>query len=181
MTPGRWLAPIGASAAVLAVFVVPGVIVTAGSGSGPGPDHPPDGVITPDDPVTPSLLADGVGRDRREVREVDVTGYRGQGRRLLVLYTVDQTTDCSSRIEEPEVEERADSVVVRLRRRPSQAPDQVCVNLLLTNSVEIGLSRPLGDRVLLDGSRGGALVPVEPPPHRTADVLPTPPIGRVGR
>ena len=41
MTPAtsRWLAPLGASAAVLAVFVVPGVLASVGGGAARGPDR----------------------------------------------------------------------------------------------------------------------------------------------
>lgn len=176
MTPGRWLAPLGASAAVLAVFVVPGLITPrSSSDAGPGPD----GLITPNGPVTPSLPPNRA-EDRRRARAVDVTGYTPSGRTLRVYYTVDQSLDCSALIDPPQVTERADSVVVRLARRVSQAPDEVCASLLLTNSVDITLSRPLGGRTVLDRSRGGALVPLEVP-YRPGSGLPTPPDSRAGR
>jgi hypothetical protein len=116
-------------------------------------------VVRPGDPVTPTLPPDGAEQSRRGARQVDITGYRVQGRLLRVFYTVDQTGNCSTSISEPEVRETANSVVVRLERRGSRAPDEVCTNLMLGNSVDIPLSRPMGGRVLQDGSRGGSLVP----------------------
>ncbi len=182
MTPGtgRWLAPLGASAAVLAVFVGPGVVATAGHGAaGPGLDHRPEVVLTPDAPVTPHLPPDNSDVDRSSSRLVDLTGYRAAGRRLRIYYTVDRTTDCSTLIEPPEVRERTDAVVVRLARRPSRAPDEACAHLQLTSSVDLLLSRPIGERALLDGTRGGALVPVQAPVN--PNEIPTPPLSRQGR
>ena len=177
---GRWLAPVGAAAAVLALFVVPGLVATVGSGDGgPGPDNTPDGVLTPQDPVTPTLPPDDAEKERTGPRDVEVVGYRAQGRTLRIYYRVDQSTDCSAQIEKPMLTERAGAVVVSLRRRPAPSPVDVCVNLLLTNSVDLELSRPLGGRVVLDASRGGSLVPIEPP-YRS-DALVTPPNGRAGR
>lgn len=183
MTPGtgRWLAPIGASAAVLAVFVIPGVVAgVGGTATGPGPDRVPDGVVTPHDPVTPSLPPDGANEEGRRTRKVDVVGYRAEGRTLRIFYTVGQSTDCPSRIKTPRVQEKAGSVVVRLDRRPSRAPDEGCAHLLLTDSVDVRLDRPLGDRVVQDASRGGSLVPVDRP-YGSDSVLPTPPTSRAGR
>jgi hypothetical protein len=171
----RWLAPLGASAAVLAVFVMPGVLASTGGGLGPGQE------FVPNDPVTPTLPTYGPDKQRVGHRGVEIVGYKAIGRRLEVFYTLEQTTDCSNRIQTPTVEEHASTVVVELSRRPSAAPDQVCQPLRLTNSVEIELSRPMGGRLLQDGSRGRALVPIERP-FRT-DVTDTiqPPDSRAGR
>jgi hypothetical protein len=149
----RWLAPAGASVAVLAVFVVPG--------------------------ITPDLPAEPIETQGTTARAVEITGYRSQGRTLTVFYTVDQSTDCSSRIRPPVTRERSDAVVVFLERRVSRAPDQVCAHLMLANSVEVPLRSPLADRVVQDGGYDGALVPLE-----AADVervVSTPPTGRAGR
>jgi hypothetical protein len=178
-SPGRWLAPVGASAAVLAVFVVPGVVVTAADGGAdPGPGfNPPTSTPEPARPSGPRRQAD---RQRADIREVEIVGYQATGRKLRIYYTVDQSSDCSSRIEPPDVQETASAVLVRLDRRPSRAPDQVCTHLLLTNSVDIALSRPLGARALQDASLGGALVPAEPSSAGGSD-RPTPPVSRAGR
>src|SRR4029079_12709577 len=102
-------------------------------------------------------------------------------RTLEVFYTVDQSSDCSSRIAPPKVEGRVASVVVVLSRQRSRAPDQVCSALLLSSSVEITLSEPMGGRLLQDGSRGGALVPIERPFRSDVTDTVKPPDSRAGR
>ena len=161
---------------MLAVFVVPGVLAGNGRGAGPGLDQ----VFVPHDPVTPSLPSYGSQR-RRDGRGVEIVGYKAMGRTLEVFYTVDQSTDCSSRIAPPKVEERVASVVVELSRQRSRAPDQVCSGLLLSSSVEITLSEPMGGRLLQDGSRGGALVPIERPFRSDVTDTVRPPDSRAGR
>jgi hypothetical protein len=156
---GRWLAPLGASAAVLAVFVVPGMVASSGTSTGGvGPDQP-EPVLTPHDPVTPALPPDGAEERSPDPRHVDLIGYRADGRDLLVFYTVDQTAGCSGAIEEPMVEERVGSVLIWVRRQRTADSDEVCVNRIPTSSVEVRLNRPLGGRLLQDRSRGGSLVP----------------------
>ena len=156
---GRWLAPLGASAAVLAVFVVPGVVATTGtSRAGVGPQQP-EPQLTPYDPVTPSLPPDGADQDRGGPRQVDLIGYRVDGRDLVVFFTVDQTSGCSGAIKEPQVEERLGSVRVTLVRQRTAGSDEVCVSRVPTSSVDITLERPLAGRLLQDGTRGGSLVP----------------------
>jgi hypothetical protein len=174
----RWLAPVGASAAVLAVLAVPGVLLSAADGSGPGPGF--DAPTAPPDDVAPSRPAETSDNRHGGVREVEIVSYEAEGRSLRLYYTVDQSSDCSSRIEPPAVRETADAVVVRLDRRPSRAPDQVCTHLLLTNTVDVPLGRPLGRRVLQDASRAGALVPVHGNQQPMSDP-PTPPLSRQGR
>ncbi len=173
MTPGtgRWLAPLGASAAVLVVYVVPGVL-NAHDGAGDG--RRPDGVVTPDAAVAPVLPADGAEESRSRVRAVDIIGYRTAGRTLRVYYTIDRSTDCSIRIATPVVKETLSAVVVQLDRRPSLTPGEVCSDLRLTTSVDISLTRPMAGRVLQDGSRGGSLVPVAPA-HGSELAIATPP------
>ena len=179
MTPSRsrWLAPVGASAAVLAVFVVPGVLAGNGRGADPGLDQ----VFVPHDPVTPSLPSYDAQRRRDGHRGVEIVGYKAMGRTLQVFYAIEQTTDCSNRIQSPRVKEYASTVVVELSRRPSAAPDQVCHRILLTNSVEIELSRPMGGRLLQDGSHGRSLVPIERPFRSEVTDTIRPPDSRVGR
>jgi len=178
MTPvtGRWLAPLAASVAVLAVFVGPGVLATTVDG---GRAPAPDRSFAPDDPVTPSLPPDGTDEPRRGGRGVEIVGYRTRGRVLDILYTVDQSQDCSARIDPPKVDERAAAVRVTLSRTPSRAPGEVCTQLLLTNQVRVRLGRPLGGRVVQDGARGGA--PVSAQGAATSDTLATPPASRSGR
>jgi len=162
MTPrsGRWLAPLGASAAVLAVFVVPGVLASTGPRhAGPGPT--PDEGFSPHEPITPSLPPDGAVEDRSGRREVDLVGYRADGAVLHVFYTADPRRGCSVGIDEPVVDERVGSVRIRLLRS-WPGPGSVgaaCADRLPTSSVDIRLSRPLGGRLLQDGSHGGSLVP----------------------
>ena len=160
MTPGtgRWLAPLGASVAVLAVFVVPGVVASTGtSRAGVGP-QPPQPEFTPYDPVTPSLPPDGADQDRGGPRAVDLVGYRVNGRDLVIFYTVDKFGGCSGALEEPVVDERVAAVRVTLRRKTTVATG-ACTDRIPTTSVEITLERPLSGRLLQDGTRGGSLVP----------------------
>jgi hypothetical protein len=174
----RWLAPIGASAAVLAVFVVPGVLASSGGrgGDGLGPNR----MYLPNDPVTPNL-PHGAQASRRGSRDVEIISYKAMGRTLQIFYTVDQSRDCSSRLNPPVVEERVSSVVVELSRQRSSAPDQVCASLRLTSTVEVTLSEPMGGRLLQDGSRGGALVPIERPFRSDVTDTVRPPDSRAGR
>lgn len=178
----RWLAPAGASAAVLAVFLVPGLVAaTTGGGTGGGGtnrDRQIGGVIRPQEPITPDLPPEPIETEGTSQPAVEITGYRAQGRALTLFYNVDQSTDCSSRIEPPTVLEGPDAVIVFLRRRISRAPGEVCAHLMLANSVDISLRRPLENRVLQDGSFDEALVPEAP--HARAGI-PTPPISRAGR
>jgi hypothetical protein len=161
MSPGtgRWLAPLGASAAVLALLVVPGVVATTGtSRAGVGPQQP-EPQLTPYDPVTPLLPPDGADQERGDPRLVDVIGYRVDGRDLVVFFTVDQSAGCSGAIQEPQVDERLGAVRVTLQRQKASGSDEVCVNRVPTSSVDITLERPLGGRLVQDGTRGGSLVP----------------------
>jgi hypothetical protein len=156
---GRWLAPLGASVAVLAVLVAPGVVAASGtSTTGVGPQRP-EPEFTPYDPVTPSLPPDGADQDRGGPRAVDVIGYRTDGRDVVVFYRVDQTAGCSGAVEEPVVEERVGTVRVTLRREKVSDADESCAVRIPTSSVVLTLGRPLGGRLLQDGTRGGSLVP----------------------
>jgi hypothetical protein len=178
---GRWLAPAGASAAVLAVFVVPGLVAAATDGpqNASNRDRHIGGVLEPHDPITPDLPPEPIETEGTSNPGVEITGYRSHGRALTLYYNVDQSTDCSSRIEPPVVRQRPDAVVVFLRRRVSRAPNEVCAHLMLANSVEVVLDRPLAERVVQDGVFDGALVPAQRVAARA--VLPTPPAGRAGR
>ena len=57
----------------------------------------------------------------------------------------------------------------------------MCQPLRLTNSVEIVLSRPMGGRLLQDGSRGRSLVPIERPFRSDVTDTIRPPDSRAGR
>ena len=182
---GRWLAPAGASAAVLAVFLVPGLVAATtdggggGAGGGTNRDRQIGGVVRPQDLITPDLPPEPIETEGTSEPAVEITGYRTSGRTLTLYYNVDQSTDCSSRIAPPVVMEGPDAVIVHLQRRLSRAPGEVCAHLMLANSVDILLQRPLEDRVLQDGGFDEALVPAAPL-HEGAG-LPTPPAGRAGR
>ena len=178
----RWLTPAGASMAVLAVFVVPGLVAAATDAATNGTDRTLGGVVRPRELITPDLPPEPIETEGTTDRAVEITGYRSEGRTLTVYYTVDQSTDCSSRIRPPVTRERPDTVTVFLERRVSRAPDEVCAHLLLANSVEIRLDRPLADRAVQDGGFDGALVPPEAAEAADAEaVVPTPPIGHAGR
>jgi len=159
----HWLAPLGASAAVLAVVVAANALASGGSGAGPGPDR--DALPLPQvERVTPSLPPDPADEGARTgPRQVDLVGYRALGSRLTVFYRVDQRFDCSTTVSPPLVRERADAVVVRLRRELSGTKGS-CPNFPGTHAVELVLDRPLGRRLLEDGGQRGAVVPVVRPP-----------------
>jgi hypothetical protein len=181
----RWLAPAGASAAVLAVFLVPGLVAVSigGAGGGGGGDTDRDrqigGVLNPRELITPDLPPEPIETEGTTEPGVEITGYRTRGRTLTLYYNVDQSTDCSSRIEPPTVLEGPDAVIVFLRRRVSRAPGEVCAHLMLANSVDISLRRPLEERVLQDGGFDEALVPEVT--HQVRGDLATPPVSRAGR
>jgi hypothetical protein len=180
----RWLAPAGASAAVLAVFLVPGLVTVStggggGGGGGTNRDHQIGGVLRPRELITPDLPPEPIETEGTREPGVEITGYRARGRIVTLYYNVDQSTDCSSRIEPPVVLEGSDAVIVYLRRRVSRAPGEVCAHLMLANSVDIALRRPLENRVLQDGAFDEALVPELT--DRARGALPTPPISRAGR
>ena len=159
----RWLAPAGAAVAVLVAVLVPGVLGQPGTGGGgPGPDRTPDKLIRPDQPVVPDPLP-GDRRDSGTTRQILVTGYRTAGRGLTVFYRVVPRGDCSTGLGRTQVTESSDSVSVRLQRKVPSRPEEKCAGRERSASVRIRLDRPVGERVVQDAARRGALVPLAQP------------------
>jgi hypothetical protein len=159
----RWLAPAGAALAVLVAVVVPGVLGQPSSGgAGPRPDPQPDRLVRQVRPVVPDPRP-GDRRDSGSTREILVTGYRSSGRDLTVFYRVAPRSDCSTGLRRPRVTETSDSVAVRLERAVPARPGEACGGRRLRASVRIRLDGPVGERVVQDAARRGALIPLEQP------------------
>lgn len=172
------LIPIAASVAVLAVFLAARLLsspegtpvddpLTSSStgepgaaGGGSAPDHgspvpgdpgtglPPDpGSVEPvPDPTTPARLTNTDG--------VSIASYyRYDARRLALNYAIGVPA-CYGTVDEPQVVETDESVTVTLSRVPPPPAKTgvACIDIALMDSVDITLSAPLGDRVVLDGS-----------------------------
>ena len=163
--PADRAAPAAAAVAVAALML--GVPLLAGigtTGGGPGPDvlpnRSPSAVITRDS-VAPTMPADTAGEGYPGSNRVTITGYRSSGHTVTVAYSVG-AADCSAGVTVGEVRETASSVAIWLRRRAASNADSDCPRVLLLDTVRIRLSAPLDDRVVKDGARGGALVPISP-------------------
>ena len=170
---GRWLLPLGAALAVLAVIsvvlwqqggdpaeggfagstppsasAVPGSPGTGVPGS-PGPDVPDGGLTPAPGPELPP------GPDTQAIDSYFAYG----GTRLALNYTTG-VPECYGKVGVPMVEETSDDVTVTLPKLPvKQRADVACIDIALSKSVDVLLSEPLGDRVVRDGSRDGADVP----------------------
>jgi hypothetical protein len=83
---------------------------------------------------------------------------------LTLSYTIG-VPECYGEISEPRVEESDRAVTVTLTRVPPKNTGNVaCIEIALLKSVDVRLERPLGDRVVLDGSVKGAVVRPGPKP-----------------
>ena len=152
----RWLVPVAAAAGVAALFIGLAVLVRPSSGGpGPGPDQ--DLRLGRESPVTPSLPPDPADGDRPD-GDIEITGYQSTGRTLNLFYNVN-VRGCAGQIDPPRVRESVAAVVVEIHRRKSGSSLQACGNLLLQDSVEVRLQRPLAGRLVRDGGRRMALVP----------------------
>jgi hypothetical protein len=66
----------------------------------------------------------------------------------------------------PEVEERDDAVVVSIpRTAPTGSKDTACIDIAVAGSVDVTLSRPLGDRKVLDLAQEETPVKEAAAPH----------------
>ena len=161
--PTRWLAPAGASAAVLVAVVVPAVVARPGpgTGGGPAPDLTVDRRLPPDRLVLPAPRP-GDRRDSRIPSGVVITGYQADGRLLTVFYRVGPRSDCSSDLRRPRVIEMPTSVAVRLQRTATGRPEELCAEDW-TGSVDLRLHDPVAGKVVQDMARRGGLVPIQRP------------------
>jgi hypothetical protein len=159
------VAPLASAVAVLAVVV--GLASFAGPGhrgsASPLPSR--TAAVTPRTPVADTFgfpaPVDAATRGADNTGVV-VNSYRSSGRTLTLSYTIG-TAACYGRIDAPRVAEAADSVTVTLRRLPVHtSTQQACPQIALTESVDVRLSEPLGNRVVRDGSQHGVVVPEDP-------------------
>ncbi len=159
-TTGRWLVPLAASVAVVALVVgVPRAM--APSDGGGGPDRPDAGIVGPRQLLTPSGV-DAPEPSRTGRGSVRITGYRATGTVLALSYEVD-LADCGGRIARPQVEETRRSVLVTLRRAAAEVRGQDCGEVDRSAVVNVSLSRPLAGRLVRDVRNDGALVPLRMP------------------
>ncbi|NUR07113.1 MAG: hypothetical protein HOQ45_08890 [Nocardioidaceae bacterium] len=137
---------------VAAVFVGVGLLSRPTTPAvGPGPDtlRPQLELVPPRPDLDDDAgLASGL---------VEITGYKAAGRVLSLFYSVD-VRDCIGRIQEPLVEETAQTVTVEIHRVRG-ARGAACGRLTLRDSVDVTLARPLAARLVQDGVRDDALVP----------------------
>lgn len=174
----RWLIPLVAALAVLAVIAVmwqqrPGASDEVGAGSDGGGGAPPYAGVEPGSPgqgddLTPQPVeppGDGGGVDADYGTIAVDSFYRYDETRLALNYT-NGIPECYGKAGTPLVEETADSVRVTVPRTPPTGDgDTACIDIALMASVDITLERPLGDRVVLDGSRDDAKVKEAASPH----------------
>jgi hypothetical protein len=159
------VAPLASAVAVLAVVV--GLASFAGPGHrGSGSPLPSrTAAVTPRTPVADTFgfpaPVDAATRGADNTGVV-VNSFRASGRTLSLSYTIG-TAACYGRIDTPQVDEAPDSVTVTLRRLPAHTTQQQsCAPITLTESVDVRLSEPLGNRAVRDGSQHGVVVPEDP-------------------
>ncbi len=180
----QWLIPIVAAVTVLGVIAViwqlrPGrgvddagfaggdtgqVAPPSGGGSSGDPGEEP-GKEPVDPPHGDPSETPPPDTDRRSIA-VD-SYYRHDGRHLSLNYT-NGVPACYGRAKTPEVEERADAVVVRIPRTPVKPdPDRACIEIALMGSIDVVLDEPLGRRAVLDAARDGYEVPEAASPYES--------------
>ena len=170
----RWLIPLAAALAVLAVVAAlwqqrPGAsggdVGFAGSGDS-GQGSPPSAGTEPGAPGPPGVVepapagpTDGTGSGEVDRGRIAVTSfYRYDATHLAINYT-NGVPECYGSAGVPRVEETADAVVVTIPRIPAkQRAGRACIDIALLSSLDITLAEPLGERPVLDGARGRAEV-----------------------
>jgi hypothetical protein len=163
-------AAVGVAAAVLAVIGVSvalssgddaslvgdgGGVAGAGSGASPSGGRSP-AAATDGEPAAPgpSVVAPRAQRLRPDVPlSLPIQSYELLAPdRLQVRYAAG-VPECYGRLDRAVVDESASRVVVTLRLRPAAAPaGQPCPDIALVDETVVRLDRPLGGRVVLDGS-----------------------------
>lgn len=176
----RWLAPLAAALAVLAIVAAlwqqrPGAsggdVGFAGggdsgqgsppsAGSQPGSSGSP-GVVQPEPagPTDGSGNGSGAGSGGVDRGRIAVTSfYRYDATHLAINYT-NGVPECYGSAGVPQVEETADAVVVTIPRVPARnRTGRACIDIALLSSLDVTLAEPLGARPVLDGARGRAEV-----------------------
>lgn len=176
----RWLVPLAAALAVLAIVAAlwqqrPGA--SGGEvgfpGGDPGQGSPPSAGAEPGSPGSPGVVepgpstgpadgsgtGSGTGSDEVDPGRIAVTSfYRYDATHLAINYT-NGVPECYGSAGVPRVEETADAVVVTIPRVPARnRTGRACIDIALLSSLDITLAEPLGGRPVLDGSRAGAEV-----------------------
>ncbi|HET7388982.1 MAG TPA: hypothetical protein VFJ19_20225 [Nocardioidaceae bacterium] len=178
----RWLAPIAASVAVLALFVGLWWAGTTSTASRQAAQHAQGGQLGQDHRGDTTSLSVDAGRGEAEdgsgtpplagggpvavpdptsspplPKRVVITGYRTTGRTLSLDYTIG-IASCYGRIAPPKVAGTAHAVIVTLHRVPAaHSGDTACPDIALLETVDVTLAEPLGDRVVKDGSTGATV------------------------
>ncbi|MGN6578204.1 MAG: hypothetical protein ACTHKG_21225 [Nocardioides sp.] len=186
--PGRWLAPLLAALAVLAVVATlwmqrPGAsggdvgFADGGSGQGspsyggstpgsagsdePAPDAPAvEEPWVPDVPVG-SVPPAGTPSDGGGVDSgtIAVDSFYAYDATHLALNYTNGVPECYGAAGTPRVEESADAVVVTIPRTPVRVDGKrACIDIAMLGTVDATLDAPLAGRPVLDGARHGARV-----------------------
>jgi hypothetical protein len=168
MTTRRWLVPILAAVAVLAVVGAVWVTMQGSSDPEPGaaggggsppsagsePGSPGSDLPGNDDPVSPAPGGGDVDEGT-----IAATGYHQYDETRLALVYTNGVPECYGTAGTPRVEETDRAVVVTIPRTPPTGDkDTACIDIALIEKVDITLDAPLGDREVRDGSRGGAVL-----------------------
>ena len=163
----RWILP---AVAALAVLLVVGVVWAQrpgrSDGDGSGASAPPTAGVEPGSPgsaapspAEPVPVSPMPGGDHLDPLRVVGSGYTSHGRTLTLSYATG-LPECYGRLAAPRVDESPRSVTVTLRLvPPGHRTAQVCPDLALIATADVTLAAPLGDRLVRDGGRGGAVVP----------------------
>lgn len=178
----RWLIPLAAALAVLAVVAAlwqqrpdasGGDVGFAGGGDS-GQGSPPSAGTEPGAPGSPGVVepapagppdgsgagpTDGTGSGEVDRGRIAVTSfYRYDATHLAINYT-NGVPECYGSAGVPQVEETAEAVVVTIPRIPARnRTGRACIDIALLSSLDITLAEPLGGRPVLDGARGRAEV-----------------------
>lgn len=158
--------PVGAALAVLLVVAAvwwsqrPGDEAAApGAGDTPSVTEPgqPGGGTTgdPGEPEVPGMTPEpGPDSPPPVAGTQAIEGYFPRDERTLAINYVTGIPECYGEVGEARVEETADAVIVTLEKSPPKnTRDVVCIDIAVMRSVDVTLESPLGDRVVLDGSR----------------------------
>lgn len=183
----RWLVPAVAALAVLVVIAVvwqqrpgasggePGAGGAVGGdgadGAGGGQGVPPYAGPSPGDddalvplPEPPTDPSGGPGGDFDNGTIAAIGYHLFSGTRLGVIYT-NGVPECYGTAGVPLVEETPEAVTVTIPRTMATVDkDVACIDIAVVDYVEVTLDSPVGDRSVLDGSRGGAKLSAEPLP-----------------
>ena len=179
--PARWLVPALAAVAVLAVIAViwhqrPGAsgeeAGVAGGDTGQG--SPPYAGASPgddsDQEPAPDPAEPSPGGDV-DADTIVATGYHVYDETHLAVVYTNGVPQCYGAAGTPLVEETADAVTVTIPRTAATSDgDTACIDIALVDSVDITLDAPLGDRLVRDGSRGGARLSPESLPGEDPDI-----------